>query len=384
MQTKSRKYWDKIICACSGLFSADVDIERFGVKDSRWMERENYMKIAFRTWILSTTFFVLGGNQFAIAQESFYKGKAVRIVVGTSAGGGYDTFTRAIARHLGKHIPGSPNIVVENMPGAGHRIGANHVYSVAKPDGLTLGHFQGSLFLAQALGDKNIEFDSRKFEFIGAPVRDTRACAVTRASGVTDMDTWFAAKTPLKLGGIGLGATEEVPRMLKAALGLPIQVVSGYKGTAEIRMASESGEIAGGCWTWDSIKATWSKAISSGDAIVLIQILSKPHPELPKIPLAISYAKSEEARQLIQVGIQDPADYSRPYVAPPGTPKDRLQLLRKAFQETMKDPEFLADAKKSRLDIDPVSAEELEQTVAELFKLNPSLVAKLNQIFAMK
>ncbi|HEX2229582.1 MAG TPA: tripartite tricarboxylate transporter substrate-binding protein [Candidatus Binatia bacterium] len=342
------------------------------------------MKIAFRTWILSATFFVLGGSQFAIGQESFYKGKTVRIVVGTSAGGGYDTFTRAIVRHLDKHIPGSPNIVVENMPGAGHRIGANHVYRVAKPDGLTLGHFQGSLFLAQALGDKNIEFDSRKFEFIGAPVRDTRACAVTRASGVTDMDTWFAAKMPLKLGGIGLGATEEVPRMLKAALGLPIQVVSGYKGTAEIRMAAESGEIAGGCWTWDSIKATWSKAISSGDAIVLLQILSKPHPELPKVPLAISYAKSEEARQLIQVGIQDPADYSRPYVAPPGTPKDRLQLLRKAFHETMKDPEFLADAKKSRLDIDPVSAEELEQTVAELFKLNPSLVAKLNQIFSMK
>lgn len=342
------------------------------------------MKTILRVVIPSMTLFVVIAFQAAFAQEPFYKGKTVRIVVGTSAGGGYDTFTRAIARHLGNHIPGNPNIIAENMPGAGHRIGANHVFRVAKPDGLTLGHFQGSLFLAQALGDKNIEFDSLKFEFIGAPVRDTRACAVTKASGISGIDTWFAAKTPVKLGGIGLGATEEVPRMLRAAVGLPIQVVSGYKGTAEIRLAAESGEIAGGCWTWDSIKATWSSAIKSGDAIVLLQILSKPHPELPKVPLAISYAKTDEARQLIQVGIQDPADYSRPYVAPPGTPKNRVQLLRKAFQATMKDPEFLADARKSKLDIDPVSAEELEQTVAGLFKLNPSLVTKLKEIFSTK
>jgi tripartite-type tricarboxylate transporter receptor subunit TctC len=342
------------------------------------------MESAFRVLIPSITLFVLLGFHSAQAQESFYKGKTLRIVVGTSAGGGYDTFTRTIARHFGKHIPGNPTVIVENMPGAGHRIGANHVYRVAKPDGLTLGHFQGSLFLAQALGDKNIEFDSLKFEFIGAPVRDTRACAVTKASGITSMESWYASKTPLKLGGIGLGATEETPRMLRAALGLPIQVVSGYKGTAEIRMAAESGEIAGGCWTWDSIKATWSAAIRSGDAVVLLQILSKPHPELPNVPLAISYAKSDEARQLIQVGIQDPSGYSRPYVTPPGTPKNRVQLLRKAFQETMTDSEFLADAKKSKLDIDPVSAEELEKTVAGLFKLNPSLVAKLKEIFSTK
>lgn len=144
----------------------------------------------------------------APAQEPFYKGKTLRIVVATSAGGRYDTYTRTIAHHLSKHIPGNPNILVENMAGAGHRIGANHVYKVAKPDGLTLGHFQGSLFLAQALGEKGIEFDTLKYEFIGAPVRDTRACAVTKASGITNMEAWFASKTPVKLGGIGLGATE--------------------------------------------------------------------------------------------------------------------------------------------------------------------------------
>jgi tripartite-type tricarboxylate transporter receptor subunit TctC len=320
----------------------------------------------------------------AAAQEAFYKGKTLRIVVGTSAGGGFDAYTRMIARHFGRHIPGNPNVLVENMPGAGHRIGANHVYKIAKPDGLTLGHFQGGLFLAQAMGEEGIQFDALKYEFIGAPVKDNRACAVTKASGIGNVERWFGAKTPVKLGGIGGGATEEIPRILRVALGLPIQVVSGYKGTAEVRLAADSGEIAGGCWTWDSIRATWNAAIRSGDAIVVLQILNKPHPELPNVPLAINYAKSEDARQLIQVGIQDPSDYYRPYVAPPGTPKDRVLVLRKAFIEAMRDPELLADAAKSKLDIEPVSAEDLEKTVAGLFKLSPALLAKLKEIFATK
>jgi tripartite-type tricarboxylate transporter receptor subunit TctC len=327
---------------------------------------------------------ILCAPSLPAAQEAFFRGKTLRIIVGTSAGGGFDAYTRTIARHFGKHIPGNPNILVENMPGAGHRIGANHIYKIAKPDGLTLGHFQGGLFLAQAMGEEGIQFDALKYEYIGAPVKDNRACAVTKTSGITSMERWFAAKTPVKLGGIGGGATEEIPRILRVALGLPVQVVSGYKGTAEVRLAADSGEIAGGCWTWDSIRATWSAAIRSGDAIVVLQILNKPHPELPHVPLAINYAKSDEARQLIQVGIQDPSNYYRPYVAPPGTPKDRVRILRKAFSDTMKDPELLADAAKSKLDIEPVSAEELERTVAGLFKLSPSLLSRLKEIFATK
>jgi tripartite-type tricarboxylate transporter receptor subunit TctC len=327
---------------------------------------------------------VLAAFKSAAAQDPFYKGKTVRIIVATSAGGGFDSYARTIVRHWGKHIPGNPNIIIENMPGAGHRIGANHVYRIAKPDGLTLGHFQGGLFLSQVLGEKGIEFDALKYEFIGAPVKDNRACAVTKTSGITSMEKWISSKIPVKLGAIGGGATEEIPRMLKVALGLPIQVVSGYKGTSEVRLAAESGEIAGGCWTWDSIRATWTGAIQSGEAVVVLQILSKPHAELPNVPLAINYAKSEETRQLIQVGIQDPSDYYRPFVAPPGTPKERVQILRKAFQDSMKDPELLADAMKSKLDIEPVPAEELERTVAGLFKLSPALVVKLREIFETK
>lgn len=320
----------------------------------------------------------------APAQEPFYKGKTIRVVVATSPGGGFDTYTRTIMRQMGKFIPGNPSIVVDNMPGAGHLIGANHAYKVAKPDGLTIGHFHGGWFLYQLLGRQGIEFDSTKFRFIGAPVTDNRACAFTKASGITSVERWLAAKTPVKVGGVGGGATEDIPRMLAATTPLPIQLVSGYKGTSEIRLAAESGELDGGCWTWDSIRATWTKAIQSGEAVVVLQILSKPHPELPNVPLASSLAKDNEARQLIQVGIEEPSAYYRPYVLPPGTPKDRVDTLRKAFQDTLKDPAFLADARKAKLDIEPISGEEMENKVQKLFKLNPKMVAKLKDILGAK
>ena len=315
-----------------------------------------------------------------LAQEPFYKGKTIRVVVATSAGGGFDAYTRMMTRHMGKFVPGNPAFVVENMPGAGHLIGANHMYKVAKPDGLTLGHFQGGLFLYQVFGRPGIEFDAKQFEFIGSPIKESRACAFTKASGIISVEKWLASKTPVKLGGIGGAAPDDIARMLAATTALPVQLVAGYKGTSEIRMAAESGELAGGCWTWDSIRATWTKAIQSGDAVVVLQLLSKPHPELANIPLAQSLAKSDEARQLMQAGVQDPADYYRPYVLPPRTPKDRVEILRKAFQDTMKDPEFLADAAKSRLDIDPVTGTELENLVRGLFKLKPSMISKLKTI----
>jgi tripartite-type tricarboxylate transporter receptor subunit TctC len=320
----------------------------------------------------------------APGQDSFYGGKSIRVVVATSAGGGFDAYTRTITRHMGKHIPGNPSFVVENMPGAGHLIGANHIYKAAKPDGLTIGHFQGGLFLEQLLGRPSIEFDSMKYEFIGAPVNDNRACAFTKASGITSVDQWLAAKSPVKIGGIGGGAPDDIARMLAATTPLPIQLIAGYKGTAEIRMAAENGELAGGCWTWDSMRATWTRAIDSGEAVVVLQILSKPHRELPDVPLATKYAKNDEARQLIQIGIEEPAEYYRPYALPPGTPKDRVQLLRRAFLQTLKDPEFLADAHKAKLDVEPISGEDLEKRVAKLFKLSPALVAKLKEILIPK
>ena len=311
--------------------------------------------------------------------HEYYRGKTVRFIVGLSAGGGFDVYARAISRHMGKHIPGTPTLVVDNMPGAGSMIAANHVYKSAKPDGLTVGHFVGSLFMQQLLGRPGAEFQATKYEFVGAPIPERTACALTKASGVTSIDRWFAAKTPVKLGATGSGPIVDVPKILKFAVGLPIQLVLGFKGTADIRLAAESGELAGACWSWDAIKSTWTRGLESGEVNIVLQALAKPLADLPKVPLAISYAKTEQARQLIQIGIHDAADIARPFVMPPGTPKDRVQIIRRAFLATLKDSAFVAEAEKSKLDTDPLTGEALEKIVAGIYKMHPAMLTKLKE-----
>jgi tripartite-type tricarboxylate transporter receptor subunit TctC len=343
-------------------------------------EGEGFMEKRFSLLVIA---FLLGfAVTTAASAAEFYQGKTIRIVVGFSAGGGFDTYARAIARHMGKHLPGQPAVVVENMTGAGSLIAANHVYKVAKPDGLTIGHFIGGLFLGQVLGQKGIEFDASKFEYLGAPITDHVVCAMTKASGITSVEKWMASKTPVKMGGIAPGTStpDNATRIFKAALGLPIQLVTGYKGTADVRLAAEGGEIAGGCWGWDSVSVTWRKALDSGDAVVVLQANRRNHPELPQVPQAIKLAKSDEGRKMIEVGIHSDSDIVRTYTLPPGTPKDRVQLLRQAFEATLKDPEFVADAKKSKLNIDFVSPAMIEKDIAALFKLDPSMTAKLKDL----
>jgi len=320
-------------------------------------------------------------SQHASYAQEFYAGKTIRIIVGFPAGGGFDTYSRIIGRHIGKYLPGNPAVVVDNVAGAGSLVAANMVYKVAKPDGLTIGNFIGNLVSQQLFGSPGVEFDGRKFEWIGVPTRDHVVCALTKASGITSVDAWMAAKTPVKLGGSAPGTTnDDSAKLLKAALGLPIQLVTGYKGTAPIKLAAESGEIDGSCWAWESIKVMWRQGLDAGQANIVLQAVPKAVPDLPKVPVAIELAKTDEARKLIDVGIHATASITRPYALPPGTPKDRVQLLRRAFRETLKDKDFVAEAVKSKLDIDPVSGEEVEKTVAGLFKLDAATVAKMAEI----
>jgi tripartite-type tricarboxylate transporter receptor subunit TctC len=318
----------------------------------------------------------------ALPAAPFYEGKTMRIIVGAAPGGGFDTYSRIIARHMGKYIPGNPAIIVENMPGAGFVIAVNHVYKVAKPDGLTIGNWIGTLVVAQVVGRPGLEFDVRKFEYIGSPVRNHDTCVLTKASGITSVERWMTSKTPVKLGSTPPGATTyENAMVLKEALGLPIQVVAGYKGTSDIRLAAESGEVAGLCGlSWASAKSTWRKGLESGEAMVVLQNAPKPHPELPNVPVAINLAKTEEAKKLVQVGIHDTSSITYPYSLPPGTPRDRVQALRKAFMDTMKDPEFLTEAKKANLDLDPVPGEDLEKTIGNFFNLEPAVSKRLKEI----
>jgi tripartite-type tricarboxylate transporter receptor subunit TctC len=330
-------------------------------------------------------FVVVIGFSSAVAQEPNFDGKTVRMVVGFSAGGGFDVYARTIARHMGKYLPGKPTIIVENMPGAGSLIAANHTYNQAKPDGLTIGHFIGGVVVGQLLGNPSAQFDSRRFEWLGAPAKLDAVCALTKATGISDLPAWMNANTPVKLGATGPGSeTYDVPRVLQSALGLPMQIVSGYKGTADIRLAGETGEIGGLCWGWEVMKSQWSKALESGDARVLIQAVPKAQADLEKVPVAMDLAKTEDAKQLIQIGIHDQSAILRPFALPPGTPKGTVKTMQQAFRQTMKDPEFLAEIKQAKLGLDPVEPAEIERIVTGMSKLDPGLAAKLREILGIK
>jgi tripartite-type tricarboxylate transporter receptor subunit TctC len=195
------------------------------------------------------------------------------------------------------------------------------------------------------------------------------------------MDQWLSTKTVLKLGGVGAGsATDDIPKVLKEAIGLPVQIVSGYTGTATVRLAYDSGEVQGVCNSWESFRATWPNELQSGDLTIVLNTTAKPIPDLPNVPLSIKYAKTDEARKLIQALVHSVGPAARPYVVPPGTPKDRIAILQKAFMDTMKDPELLADAKKAKLDINPLDGAELERAVRDVYGLDQKLIPKAKEM----
>lgn len=336
------------------------------------------------TLLLAVVICLLSGgsrSHAAAPSEDMFRGKVIRIVVGFSAGGGFDTFARTVARYMGKYIPGNPSIVVDNMPGAGSLIAANHIYRVAKPDGLTIGAFNGNQILGQLVGAQGTNFDARRMEWIGAPGYNHDLCVLHQRTGITSAEQWMASKTPLKLAGSAPGSTtDDVAKVLKEAIGLPMRLVTGYKGTADMRVAVESGEMDGLCgFSWVSVKSTWRRAVESGQAIIMLQSAPKPHAELPKVPLSIGYAKTPEAKQLLEAGVHQPGAITYGYSLPPNTPKERVQILRRALAQAVKDPDLLNDANKANLEIAPASGEEIAGAIDRMFQTPAAVVAKLRE-----
>ncbi len=326
-------------------------------------------------WVLA---FAIAHSAFG---QDFYSGKSLLFIVGTAPGGGFDTYARITARHMGKHIPGNPGSVVQNMPGAGNLIAANHIYNNASRDGLTIGLFSGSMIFKHVLGDQGPMFDGRKFGWLGTPAPERHACVVTENSGVKTLEEWSASKKPIKLGSLGPGnATSALPQLLKAFLGLPISVIEGFKGTSDIRLAAESGEIDGACWGWDSIKVTWAKAVESGFVRPVIQTTLEPHPDLTNVPVAIKQAKTKEGQDLLRFGYQAYGPSAIAFSVPPGLPNDRLLILQKAFMETMKDPGFLAETKKASLVVSPIDGPSIAKIVADLYTVEAGLLSKFREI----
>jgi len=272
-------------------------------------------------------------------------------------------------------------MVVDNMPGAASLLAANYVYKASKPDGLTIGNFVGGLAFQQILGLPGVEFDAPKFEFIGVPATDNFMLGVSKSLGINSVEQWKASGTVIKFGGVAPGGgTDDIPKVLKATLGLPLQLVSGYKGTGPVRLAFNAGEVQGACNSLESFKATWRAEMDKGEVVLLVQANLKPHPEVPNVPWAVNLAKTEDSKKMILTSARVNGLLNRFYVLSPGTPKSRVALIRKAFMDTMKDPEFLADTQKAKLDLDAIDGAEIEKQVRELFKLEPTLVAKMKEV----
>ncbi len=318
--------------------------------------------------------------------QDFYKGKTIRFVVGLAPGGGYDLSARTVARHMGKHIPGNPTIVVGNMTGTGSLIAAIHTYNSAKPDGLSIGMWNSGFVLRQALGDKAIRLDARKLGWIGAPTKATPSCSMMAHSGLKSLKDVLAANREIKMGSTGPGSTyDDLPEILNRTLGTKFKVISGYEGTSTILVAMRRKEVDGGCWGWESVRTTAKPMLNAKGDDKLIPFLihrREPDPEVKDLPLIPEVIKGEDNLSAYQTWVGS-HEFQRPFSVPPGTPKEQLQLLRKGFADTMKDPGFIAEAKKSKLEVTYVSGEEIESHVTKILSITPKAKELLSFLLTM-
>jgi len=319
-------------------------------------------------------FVLLATTPARSSANDFYKGKTIRFVVGLAPGGGYDLSARTVGRHMGKHLPGNPTIVVENMTGAGSLIAANYTFNSAKPDGLFVGIWNSALVLRQALGDKAMRFDARKFGWVGAPTIGTPHCSIMTHTGLKTLKDVLATNREIKMGSTGPGSTyDDTPKILNQTIGTKFKVVSGYEGTGPILVAMRRKEVDGGCWGWESARTTGRALLDAKGDDKLIPFLihrRQPDPEVKDLPLIPEIIKGEDNVSAYNTWVGT-FEFQRPFMVPPGTPKERLQLLRKGFADTMKDPEFIAEAKKSKLQITYVSGEEVDKYVDKVLAVTP-------------
>jgi tripartite-type tricarboxylate transporter receptor subunit TctC len=329
----------------------------------------------------------LGANVAAAqdAVEAFYRGKTVTITVGSAAGGGYDTYARLVARHLGKHIPGTPTIVVQNIPGAGSNKAASYVALQAPKDGTAIGAIQSGAILQPLISEQTIPHDPSKFVMLGSANRSVYLCVVRSDAPVKTFQETFEKE--VIIGTSGEGATlREMPIMLINVLGVKLRIVGGYAGSREIVVAMERNEVQGMCgMDWSSLATQQRSWISSGFVRLLAQEDLQGHPEMNRmgVPLTISFAKTEEDRQVREM-IYSQNLFGRPYLLPPGVPADRVAALRKAFAAMTADKALLDDAAKLGLDVGPMGGDELQALVARLYALPPKVIERAKQSLIYK
>jgi tripartite-type tricarboxylate transporter receptor subunit TctC len=325
------------------------------------------------------TFLVAGEMAGPAAAEDFYKGRNVSLVIGYSAGGGYDAYARLLARFMGKHIPGDPSIIPQQMAGAGSLRAANYIYSVAPKDGLTFGTFSRNMGISP-LVDK-AQFDSRKFTWLGSVTDDTTTCVSSAVSPIKDWKDFLTK--PSKFGGLGSGADPDVwALMYKNVFGADVKLITGYPGTNDAILAMERGEVDGLCGlSWSTIKTEHPRWIEDHSVRIIVQAALKKEPELGPVPLATDLVTKPEQLQILKVMLATQA-MARPFAAPPDIPADRKAALLAGFDATMSDLDFLAEARKQNFDVRPVPAAKIDAILAEIYATPKDVIDKAAKAIA--
>ncbi|HET9149263.1 MAG TPA: tripartite tricarboxylate transporter substrate-binding protein [Alphaproteobacteria bacterium] len=338
------------------------------------------MTFLARVCVLVVAFAVcLAGASSAADEAAFYKGRQVRLLIGFGAGGGYDLIARLVARHMGGHFPGgSAQVVPQNVPGAGSLTAANTIVHVAPHDGTVLASIASGIPAAPLLNPEQAKFDSRQLSWIGSAAKETQIDIVWHTSPVRSIDQLKTHE--LIIGGTGPGAaTDDFPAVLKEILGLKFRLIPGYKSTKEVELAMERGEVqALAANTWNSTKARDADWLKEKKILIMTQYGRTRHPDLPDVPLIWDYVHDENDRLALNI-VFSRQEMGRPYVAPPALAPERLKSVRSAFDATMRDPAFLADAKKADVDIDALDGEQVSVLVAELYKAPANVVARVRK-----
>jgi tripartite-type tricarboxylate transporter receptor subunit TctC len=330
--------------------------------------------------------FVAAGCAPALAQQSvadFYKGKTVRIIVGVSVGSGYDVTARTVQRHLGKHIPGNPTVIVQNQPGAGSMTMVNQLYAQGPFDGTVIGAPFNGLPTTPLLQPQGVRFDPVKMPWVGSTNRETQVSYFWHtAPAKTFADV---AKVEMVTGAQAPGTTQyDYPTLANDVFKMKFKVITGYKSTSAIHLAMEAGEIHGnGATNWTTLLTLNSNWLEKKQVRVVAQWALKKHPDLPDVPLVLDMAKTPADKAAIELAVAR-LEYGRPFFLPPGVPEDRVQALRRAFDATMKDPEFLADAKKQKLEIDPLTGEQVNAVIERVSKTPAEVAERVRKALAPK
>jgi tripartite-type tricarboxylate transporter receptor subunit TctC len=327
--------------------------------------------------VLALVLLTLASPQAVDAQDAvadFYRGRTVNLIVGYSVGGGYDTYARILARYMGKHIPGNPLIVVQNMPGAGSLKAANYLFNVAPKDGSVIGMFSRGMAMEPLIGTSPTQFDAAKFTWLGSGTSEVSVFVTWYKSGIRTWQDMLSRS--FTVGGEGSGSDPDIyAALLKNAFGVKLRLISGYPGTSEVALAIERGEVdSRASWSWSSLKTVKPDWLAQHKIFMPLQLNLQRSPELPQVPLLIDYAATEKQRQMLEL-VLSRQDMGRPFMAPPGIPDNRKAALRKAFDDTMRDPEFVAEAHRRNQEVHPVSGADIDRLVAGLYATPKDVVA---------